>query len=219
MIIRKRLIMKSLIILVIFSFLFGCASNKKNDKDFEMNLKESSVPKWVYEIEESCEHDLYLCASAEGDSIKAADSNAKKSLASILKIKTESNLSLEKFGFSPAEAQALEQRIEQSARDSILAVLKNTYIKERYEKDGISFSLAILEKEKASKSLRSEIQSLDNQLRFHYKKGLKTALIKMNLLFSKRVYLNKKYITLTGKSISTDMSISKINNLKYQMLC
>ncbi len=200
---------------MLFSFLFGCASNGKKDKDFEMNLKESSVPEWVYEIEQSCEHEVYLCASAEGDSSAAADANSKKSLASILKTKNESNISLEKFGFTAAEAQALELRVQQDVNHSVAEIFKKAYIKSRYEKDGISFSLSVLEKIEAKRRLRGEIKSLDDQIRFHYKKGLKNSLVKMNLLFSKRIYLNKKYMILAGESISTDMSISKINNLKY----
>ena len=200
--------------LVLFVLLSSCATSKKSTKPV-MKVGEVEVPSWVYNIDEACLDATEICASAEGDTVNSADINAKNSLGSIFQTKIKSEFSLEKFGFTGPEAQAMQERVSSNVSESVNTILKGARIKERFLKDDLHFSLAVLDKVLAKKSLRQEIRSIDDQLMYFYSKGLKSSLIKMHLLLNKRNLLNEKYIIVAGSGIPSQMTYSKINGLKY----
>ncbi len=195
--------------------LVGCATKKDKTKTSVLSPEMKEMPLWIHSIDEACDNDTEICASSEGSSSINADLNAKNSLASIFQTKIKSNLTLEKYGFTAPEAEAIAERVSNTVNESVNVLLKATYIKERFTKDSLYFSLAVLDKEKVKKSLRLEINALDDQLAFIHSKGLKSSLIKMHVLLNKREALNDKFLIVSGTSIPTDMTFSKISSLKY----
>jgi hypothetical protein len=210
----KKLI-NILLSLFLLSSLFSCAT-RKDEKKRSMKIGTTEVPDWVYNIDEACDESIEICASAEGDSTVSADTNAKTSLASIFQTKIKSEFTLEKFGFTGPEAEAMKERVSSNVTESVNTLLKAVRIKERFIKDDLNFSLAVLDKKTVKKSLRQEISSLDDQLRYHLKKGMKSSLIKMHLLLNKRNILNDKYIIVSGASVPTNVTFSEINALRFK---
>jgi len=207
--------MKYIILCTVLIGFIGCATknNKSDTSPVSTEIKE--MPEWIHSIDEACDNETEICASSEGSSSINSDLNAKNSLASIFQTKIKSNLTLEKYGFTAPEAEAIAERVSNTVTESVNVLLKATYIKERFSKDGLYFSLAVLDKDKVKKSLRLEINALDDQIEFIHAKGLKSSLIKLHILFNKRQALNDKYVIVSGSSLPTSMSFSKISSLKY----
>lgn len=207
--------MKFFSIVILFTLFNSCATKKNQysvDKDGETK---PDVPEWIYTVGANCDDDDEVCASAEGETVSLADAHARTSLASIFETKIKSSLEIEKFGYTHAEAEALTERVSNSVNETIDIVLNGVDIKERYEKDGIYFSLAALNKVKASKILKQEIKSIDDQLKFLFEKGKKSSILKMHVLFDQRQLLNEKIIIISDIPVATNMTYSKIDSLKY----
>jgi hypothetical protein len=207
--------MKYIVLCVALMVFVGCATKNAKVKTSPISAEMKDMPEWIHSIDEACDNATEICASSEGTSIINADLNAKKSLASIFQTKIKSNLTLENYGFTAPEAEAIAERVSNTVTESVNVLLKATYIKERFSKDGLYFSLAVLDKDKVKKSLRLEINALDDQIDFIHNKGLKSSLIKLHVLFNKRQALNDKYVIISGSSLPTNMSFSKISSLKY----
>lgn len=208
--------MKSSLLVLLVILFTSCATNKSKRKveiDGERSL---DAPEWVHSPKDGCNEESEICASAEGDGQQQADANARNNLASIFETKIKSNFELEKFGYTHAEAEALTERVSSSVTESVETVLNSVEIKDRFQKDGLYFSLASLNKFKAAKTLNQEIKTIDDQLSFLYKEGNKSSILKMHMLFEQREMLNQKIIIITGKSKPTSMSFSKINLLKFK---
>jgi hypothetical protein len=208
--------MKNLIYFMAFSLIFISCSTSKKKTDIELDGGEAiDVPEWIYAPQSSCNEDQEICASAEGENSQISDTNARKSLGSIFESNVKSNFLIEKHGYTKAEASMLTERVSSEVSETISVVLNSVSIKTRYKKDGLSFSLASLNRLNAAKVLREEIKTLDDKIDFLYKKGNKSSIIKMHLLFEKRDQINTKIIVITNNPISTNMSFSKISQLKY----
>jgi hypothetical protein len=208
--------MKNIISITLISLLLIACSTTKKKHLVEMDgVQNIDVPKWVYAPQEGCNESEEICASAEGENSAISDTNARNSLGSIFESNVKSNFLLEKYGYSNAEASSLTERVASEVSETVDVVLNSVSIKNRFKKDGLSFSLASLNRLNAAESLREEIKSLDDKIEFLYKKGNKSSIIKMHLLFDKREQINQKIIVITGNSIKTEMSFSKISKLKY----
>lgn len=210
---------KCIVLLLSAIVLFGCATSKKSKKrngDVEFDAERSvEVPKWVYEPQSACSKLTYICASAQGSSFSASDLNAKNSLASIFETKIKSKFEVEQHDYSTEESESMMERVRDLVTESVDTVLKGAIIKERHSKDDLYFSLAALDKLKATKLLRREIGQIDDQLDFLYKEGKRSSILRMHMLFDQREILNQKYTILTNAPLASDFSFSKINSLKY----
>lgn len=208
-------LVKVFVFIFIMKMFIGCATDTAIQKK-DMKIEGESVPEWVYNIDESCNNALHICASAEGENSQSADLNAKNSLASIFETKINSKFTLEKYGFTGPEAEAIKERISSNVTESVNTILKSSRIKERFIKNDLYFSLAVLDKKKVKKSLRLEIKALDDKLDYHLKRGMKSSLIKMHLLLNKRNLLNDKYIIVAGSGIPANVSFSQINSIRFR---
>ncbi len=209
---------KFYILLLSATLLVGCATSKKkvDGAKGEVDAEKSiDVPEWAYAPQDHCSKARYICASAEGSSFNASDLNAKNSLASIFETKIKSKFEVEQHDYSSDEMSAMMERVHDYVVESVDLVLKGAFIKDRYNKDNLFFSLAALDKVKATKILRREIGALDDQLEFLYKEGKKSSILRMHMLFDQREMLNQKYTILTNSVLPTAFSFSKINSLKY----
>lgn len=210
-------------IILVFSFvifvLAGCSSSRKKSDtallDNTDSEKSMNIPKWVYSAQESCSKSL-ICASASGQDQAASDLNAKKSLGSIFETKIKSRFEVEQHDYSSSEVNEMMERVSDYVSESVDTVLKGAYIKDRHVKDNLYFSLAVLNKMKASKVLSTEIEQLDDQIDYLFSQGKKSSIFKLHMLFDQREILNQKFIILTGIEKKSNYSFSKINSLKYK---
>lgn len=210
--------MNNIFVLLLSAILItGCATkHKENEIEKHVDAEKSvDVPEWVYAPQDQCSKARYICASAEGSSFNTSDLNAKNSLASIFETKIKSKFEVEQHDYSSDEMQAMMERVSDSVSESVELVLNGAFIKERHQKDNLFFSLAALDKIKATKLLRQEIGSLDDQLEFLFKEGKKSSILRLHMLLDQREMLNQKYTILTESMLPTDFNFSKINSLKY----
>jgi len=213
-------IMKILISFVIIVFAVSCASSKKksglrySDHDMDGDRK-MEVPNWVYAPDSGCSKQKEICASGEGESLAAADANAKKALGSIFETKIKSTFELQKSSFSDQEAVELSERVYSEVTESVDIILKGVSVTKRALKDNLHFSLVALDKIKASATLRNEIRLLDDQIDHMYKQQKKSSIIKMLFLFDKREMLNDKYTLINGLSLRSAYSFSKIDSIRF----
>lgn len=211
--------MSNIVALLLSSILlWGCATSKKKSKNGELLEADAErsleVPEWVYSAQDSCSK-LLICASASGQNQEAADVNAKRSLGSIFETKIKSRFEVEQHDYSSSEMEQMMERVSDYVSESVDTVLKGAYIKDRHYKDDLYFSLAVIDKIKASKVIRTEIGQIDDQMNYLFKQGKKSSIFKLHMLYDQREMLNQKYVILTGREINSDYSFSKINSLKY----
>lgn len=193
--------------------LVGCATSK----DVEQTLIEVK-PKWIYSPSEGCRNQIELCASGEGDTFEQSDLNSKKSLASIFETRIKSKFEIDKLNLLNDEVSTIEEKISSKVEAEVDVVLNSSYIKERYEKDQIHFSLAVLDKRRASSVLKEEISKLDDDLLHHFKLKNRLYLNKMLIAFNTRSELNERLIILSNKSITSPVTFSQIKMIKFLSL-
>lgn len=199
--------------LFILAILVSCSTAQKN----ESPLKEVK-PKWIYSPTEGCSPQTEICASGEGDSFEQSDLNATKSLASIFKTRIKSKFEIDKLNFTKDEVSSIQEKITDKVQAEVDVVLKSSFIKERYELNGIYFSLAVLDKRRAEKVIRLEIEKLDDELLHHFKLKNRLYLPKMLIAYNTRSELNERLIILSNKSIESPVTSSQIKMIKYLSL-
>lgn len=191
--------------------LVSCASK-------QMAKREVIVPKgepvWLYSAQEFCA-EKSLCASAEGSTFAESDARAKKSLASIFEMRVQGSFRFTKHSFSGDEQSAMQEFVQDEVANQVDLVLKGAKIGERFKKDGLMFSLAMLDKQEAKALLLKEISETDNKIQHFYRLKNKLYVKKLNLLFNKREILNEKLIIVDGNGLSRKVNFDQINNLKF----
>lgn len=208
--------MKKILYLFTLLFLVACSSNqKKSAYEFDQE-KEVDVPVWVYSVDEACDENLFLCTSASAENQNLADARAKKSLAAVFETKIKSSFDVYKTSFTREEREVVEEEINSEINESVDGLLKTVKITERFKKDDIYFSLARLDRKKASKSLRAQVRKIDEELKYLHSKKMRGSIKKMMILYEKRTRFVDKYIVLEGKKIPSPVSFSQIQNIKFQ---
>ena len=201
--------MEKILFLSMFVF-YSCSSNPLQTRSSK------TIPEWVHAPMEKCSESREICASASGDSIEEADLNAKKSLASIFETKITSKFEVNTTSTSNQDKDELEENVYSTVQESIDQVLTAVEIKKRYVQDNSFFSLASLDKNKAAKTIRLEMRNIDDQLDFLYKKGHRTSIKKMLILFNRRELLNERLILLNKAGLASKYSFQQINALKFK---
>jgi hypothetical protein len=203
--------MKVTALLLSVLVLYSCSSTKKENKE-EL---ENGVPKWVYAPSEKCSKSREVCASGSGQDMEESDLNAKKSLASIFETKITSNFQVNTISISDAEKDELSERVYSEVEESIDLVLQAVTIKKRFQKDKQFYSLASLDKRKASKAIRLEMKNLDDQLDYLYSQKKRTSVKKMLYLFDKRQMLHERLILLDKGGMPSKYSFQQISNVRF----
>lgn len=207
--------MRILLLILSILFLFSCSSKKTKRIHVEYD-KESfeGGPLWLYDPEKGCDKNE-ICVSSSADSSNLADVRAKKSIAAIFETKIKSNFDVYKTSMSSEEIEQVEEDISSEVTESVNGILKTVIIKERFQKGDIFFALASLDKKKSAKSLREEMKTLSDELKFLYGKKAKGSIKRMMILFDKHSRLNDKYIVLTGKGVKLPVTFAQIQNIKF----
>lgn len=164
-------------------------------------LSESSTndPAWLYSPYEACEEVEELCATGEGKTYSEADAAAKINLASIFEVKVKSDLSIYSSSSQnfPWQGQVKEE-VQSSIAQSVDQVLETVQIKKRFKKDGFSYALASLNRNKASQLLGDRLSKLDHELEALWSNRQRTNLRKIVKLNLERERLNERYSILAG---------------------
>lgn len=177
------------------------------------NLSENSqdVPGWVYAPYETCYEIQEFCASGEGKTSAVADIQARNNLASIFEVKVQSE-----FNVSTSSQQtfpwsgSVKQEVQQSIKESIDQVLETVQMKNRFRKDGLSYSLASLDRMKASELLGGRLKKVDDELDTLWAHRSRTNLRKIVRLYEEREKLNERYSIVAGAGRPAKMTYQDI---------
>lgn len=206
--------MRKIIFAITLISIFGCSTSKKIDRENKI----SGAPEWLYAPDQACNNTKELCASGSGESLEGADLNAKVSLASIFQTKITSNFEVQNTSLSSSEVEEMTEKVYSSVEESISEVLNGVFIKKRYLKDDNFFSLASINKNKASKLLRNEIKELDDKLDYLFKEKKRTNLKQMLFVFDKRQMLYERLTILDKSAKPSKYTFGQISNVKSSIV-
>lgn len=200
-------------ILLCIIFLTSCSGLKTREEVKKENPNSGKRPVWVNNKDEFCKANQ-LCAVGEGAGPMAADANARKEMSKIFETKVKSSSTFITTGESTLKDDVVSgeskddyyQRLEETSEQ----LLKGVEIVQKYEGDDAIFSLAVLNKSRAAKLLKSEMQELDKEIRAYYKDGRRHSLFKALKLFKIRNNLNARYEFLSGRRFGEGISRSRI---------
>ncbi len=191
--------------------LLACSTTRTKRKVFVPE----GEPEWLYAASTGC-GDAEICASGEGASFKEADAHAKKALAGIFETKIKAEFNFSKQNFSNQEKIEIREYVEDQVNQQIDLVLKGSFIKERFTKEGLKFALASLKKAESLNILTQELTKIDDEMDHFFKLRNRLYIKKLNMLFNKREILNEKIIILNATGIPRRITFSQINELKFK---
>lgn len=210
--------MKKLVTVTATVFLLtGCATQKVDVDADGVEIRQKGMPNWVYAPNEYCNQAKYICASSEGANIEAADVNAKKSLASIFETNIKSKFEMNTTAMTQEEKTEMSEQVVSEVEENLDVVMQAVQILQRYETDVGSYSLAALDKRKAAKTLRIEVESIDDQMAHLIGLKQKIAIPKLMMLYNKRLIFNDRLVIVTGTGVDAKYSYSQIQDLKYSL--
>lgn len=186
----------------------GCSFLRTSPSKIESS---SEIPSWVYSPYDECSEAEYLCATGESKETNKADAQAKSNLASIFEVTVQSD-----FTVSSSSSQAfpwqsqVRQEIQQSLKESVNQVLETVEIKKRFKKNGMTFSLASLDRQKASELLGGRLIKLDHEIETLWEKRQRTNLRRIVKLQAQREKLNERYSIVAGAARPAKVTFEKI---------
>jgi len=176
--------------------LIGSCTHKRGP---EVSDTSKEVPEWLYSPYSDCRETDELCATGEAKTFAESDAQAKVNLASIFEVKVKSDMSVNtsSTGAFPWQAQ-VKQEVQQSLAESVDQVLETVQIKKHFKKDGLTYALASLDRNKASELLGTRINRIDKELDSLWKDKQRTNLRKIVKLTMERERLNERYSIVSG---------------------
>lgn len=202
---------------ILFVLSAGCSTHKSKDSKriYDLDAAEKAkAPEWVYAPDEGCSSN-HLCAAGEGESMNQADARARKAIAAVFSTQINSQFDIHKTSFSDEEVNELKERVNDVVTEKVDGILKGVEIKKRFQRDGLYFSLASLNKSKAIESLRREIKSLDSELIHLYSLKHKSSVMRMMEILDERAGLSDKLIALKGSASVAPVTFAQVQNLKF----
>ncbi len=200
-------------ILVLLCILLSSCSSKKNDltkvpQIVEDSKPSSDFPDWVYSPYSYCSEESHLCASGEGKNSQLADLAAQKGLASIFESKVQGQL----YSLQKMDNTNSWQEVWTQASESVSEVLEASYIGKRFKKEGYFYSLAQLDKLKATQILEKKIKEKDDEIRKFDSMKSRMTLLLMKKLLMEREALVDRYVILWGKRLAPPISFEEVNS-------
>lgn len=178
-------------------------------KQSRPSLSENSqeVPSWVYSPYDGCVEASELCATGEGKSYTQADTEAKVNLGSIFETKVQSEFSVTTSGAQtfPWQAQVKEE-VTKSIKESVEQILETVQIKKHFRKEGLSYSLASLDRQKASELLGNRLSKVDQELGILWDNHQRTNFRRIVKLYLERERLNERYSIVAGAARPSKVS-------------
>lgn len=197
--------MKNTLILLL---LCSC-SYFRNGPVLSENAKE--VPEWIYAPYEACQEASELCATGEAKTYAEADAESRKNLASIFEVKIKSDLNVQTTSTQSFPWQgAVREEVQKSLEESVEQILETVQIKKRYKQNGLTYSLASLDRAGASDLLGKRLTKIDDELETLWGRRSRTNLRKIVRLYLEREKLNERYSIVSGQGRAALMSYRDI---------
>tara|TARA_Y100000590_G_scaffold446052_1_gene579082 strand:+ start:76819 stop:77811 length:993 start_codon:yes stop_codon:yes gene_type:complete len=192
----------------------SCGSQSKKKK---VALKPGERPEWIFEPGKACKS-YELCAVGEAAGSLGADVAARKNLAKIFETKVSSELNINTTSSSTVKEEVVTGRVDEDVQEKIREqtdqVLRGVQINEIFEGKDSFFALAVLNKKQAAKRIASEIEAVDTEMRAYLNDGRRSSLNKALKKYYLRNNLNERHQFLSGRRISSPVSLRTILNKK-----
>jgi hypothetical protein len=157
------------------------------------------VPGWIYSPYDGCTEASELCATGEGKTLAQADAEARANLGSIFEVKVQSELNVTTTASQTFSWQAqVKEEVQKSIKESVDQILETVQIKKHFKKDGLSHSLAALDRNKASELIGSRLTKVDSELDTLWANHQRTNLRRIVKLYMERERLNERYSIISG---------------------
>lgn len=191
----------------------SCGSSSKKAK----SVKKGERPQWLFEAGKGCKLSE-LCAVGEASGSLGADVASRKNLAKIFETKVKAELNIKTTSSSTVKDQvvsgSVDEDVQQKIQEQTEQVLRGVFIRETYEGKESYFALAVLDKNQASKRLASEIEAVDTEMKAYVNDGRRSSLNKALKKYYVRNNLNERYQFLSGRRMSSPVSLRSILNKK-----
>lgn len=197
--------MKNLLILLLVA---SCSHLQKAP---ELSDTAKETPGWIYAPYEACAEETELCATGEAKTLSQSDAEARANLASIFEVKVQSEMNVFTSSSQTFPWQgAVREEVQKSLKESVDQVLETVQIKKHFKGKGLSYSLASLDRAKASELLGERITKLDDELNTYWAKRSRTNLRKIVRLYLEREKLNERYSIVSGAPRPAKMTYKDI---------
>lgn len=194
--------MKKALLLLTTLCLASCASTGGANK-------KAGEPAWVAHAASACASGE-LCAVGEGQTAKRAKTDARAALGKVF----ETKLAASYENVLSQDGDGVMERSRDSVSEQTDIVLEAVEIRETYEKGGNFFALAVLNKDKAAKLLKQDMDKLDEDMEIMRSRKTPPSAIRLEKLFAERSGLNRRYVVLTGKSRMESLSYNDVTAYK-----
>ena len=140
-----------------------------------------------------------------------ADASARVNLASIFEVKV-----LSEFNSTSSSDQSspwvgtVVQEVQQSLKESVDQVLETVQIKKRFKQKGLTYSLASLDREKASEIIGGRLERLDDELSILWRKRSRINFRKIMMLILERDKLNERFSIVSGSPKQAPVTLREI---------
>ncbi|HLW56313.1 MAG TPA: hypothetical protein VKY27_02955, partial [Bacteriovoracaceae bacterium] len=138
-------------------------------------------------------------ATGEGPNFSTSGQEARSNLASIFKVHVSSSLQSSITEENSLHQMEMKVRAEatRSLQTSVDEVLESVQIKKRFQKDGVFYSLAKLDRHAATAILNNRIDKIDQELLSYWNRKQRTLVRKMLRLSLERSSIEEKLAILT----------------------
>lgn len=181
----------------------------------DLSESSSEAPAWIYAPYEACSEESELCATGEAKNYTQSDAQARNNLASIFEVKVKSELSVQTSAAQTFPWQgAVREEVQKSLQESVDQILEAVQIKKHFKSKGLAYSLASLDRAKASELIRGRLQKIDDELNTLWAKRSRTNLRRIVRLYLEREKLNERYSIASGSPKPSLMSYKDIMEWK-----
>ncbi len=168
-------------------------------------------PKWIDDVTKGCSK-KEICAQGEGANREAASLNANLAISKILDNKIESKFSSK----IESENSKLSESINEEVKEVTASALSGVEVNKFYEEGEKVYALAVLVKSKAAKTLKKEIDSIDEKMLALSKDSDSSSKVKLEGLYLKREILERKHNFFTGIDFPSPLKYEDIFKSKKE---
>lgn len=197
--------MKKILILL----LLGACSQFSKTPILSETSKDS--PGWIYAPYEACVEAEFLCAVGEAKTYALADLEARANLASIFEVKVQSELNVLSSATASFPWQAsVKEEVQKSLKESVDQILETVQILKHHKEKTLTYSLAALDRLKATELLGNRLSKLDQELESLWRAKQRTNLRKIIRLHMEREKLHERYSIVSGSQKPASVTYPEI---------
>ena len=173
----------------------------------------ADAPKWITDKSAACRSNE-LCAVGSGSSMTLAKSVARGELAKIF----ENNISSEFRSELSSYNNNTQESVSEQVNELTHVVLEGVEIKKVYEGEIDYYAMAAINKNKAARKIKEQIDKIDAQVSQLFVKDSGGALTQIEGLYLKRESLNQRYHLLSGIFVTPPVDYKSLLKKKAQVL-